>query len=94
MGTAPNVVGGPGLTNANYEKQLNCFTKDSEIDKCQSCNMEPLSRIPKIMSIGEIKWLRSLYDKVESLVRKCMEMPPDMYGCFCERNYPSSPHVH
>ena len=46
--------------------------------------MEALTRIPKIMSISEVKRLRSLYDTVESRVRglESMEISPDMYGNF------------
>jgi len=46
--------------------------------------MEALTRIPKIMSVSEVKLLRSLYDTVESHVRglEGMEISPDMYGCF------------
>jgi len=46
--------------------------------------MEALTRIPKIMSISEVKRLRRLYDTLKSHVRglESMEISPDMYGCF------------
>ena len=45
--------------------------------------MKALTRIPKIMSISEVKRLRSLYVTVESHVSglESMEISRDMSGC-------------
>ena len=46
--------------------------------------MEALTKIPKVISMSEVKRLRSLYDTVESHVRglESLEISSDMYGCF------------
>ena len=85
VGTAQNVVAGLALTSANYEKAVELLQarfRNRQI--VISSHMEALTRIPKIMSISEVKRLRSLYDTVESHVRglESMEISPDMYGCF------------
>ena len=79
------VVAGLALTNANYEKAVELLQKRfGNRQIVISSHMEALTRIPKIMSISEVKRLRSLYDTVESHVRglESMDISPDMYGCF------------
>ena len=85
VGTAQNVVAGLALTSANYEKAVELLqARFGNRQIVISSHMEALTRIPKIMSISEVKRLRSLYDTVESHVRglESMEISPDMYGCF------------
>ena len=49
-----------------------------------SSHMEALTKIPKVASTSKVKWLRSLYEPVESHVRglEYIEISSEMYGCF------------
>ena len=46
--------------------------------------METLTRTPKVESSGNVKDLRSLYDRVESNIRglESVDVKQEMYGCF------------
>ena len=83
--TAQKVVAGLALTSANYEKAVELLrARFGNRQIVISSHMEALTRIPKIMSISEIKRLRSLYDTVESHLRgmESIEISPDIYDCF------------
>ena len=84
-GPAAAAIAGLTLTNENYEKAKE-IPKDRFGNKqvIITGHMETLTRTPKVESSGNIKDLRSLYDRVESNIRglESVGVKQKMYGCF------------
>ncbi len=85
MGSVAHVIAGWTLTSANYEKSTDLLKKRfGNRQVIISSHMEALTKIPKIMTIHEVKRLCNLYDTVESHVRalESLEISQEMYGSF------------